>query len=161
MSKTGTNLIVTGTTDKTQLNNLVSNLSKRYSESYYAIKLFGHPLWDRYDFSNFPTFPELNPIISTESNLKTWTTAVKNFRTSYFTKFGVNPSDQSYKGYDAAMYFGGLLHRYGPERLKEGIMKETYTGIFNTYKFRHNAAWGYANESVSFKEYRNGGFQLK
>ena len=161
LSTTGTNLIVTGTTDKTQLNNLVSTLSKKYTESYYAIKLYGHPLWDRYDFSNYPTFGSLNPIISTESNLKTWTTAVKNLNTSYFTKYGVNPSDQSYKGYDAATYFGGLLYKYGPEKIKEGLMKESFSGIYNTYQFKHNEVWGYANEFVSFKEYRNGGFQLK
>ncbi len=161
LSTTGTNLIVTGTTDKTHLNNLVGALSKKYTESYNAIKLFGHPLWDRYDFSNFKTFAELNPIISTESNLKSWTTTVKTFNTAYFSKFGVNPSDQSYKGYDAAIFFGNLLHKYGPEKMKEGLLVEKFTGIYNTYQFRYNESWGYANEHVSFKEYRNGGFQLK
>ena len=158
---TGTNLIVTGTTDKTHLSNLVSSLSKKYTETYNAIKLFGHPLWDRYDFSNYKTFSELNPIISTESNLKSWTTAVKTFKSNYSSKYGVDPSDQSYKGYDAAIYFGGLLHKYGPEKIKEGLLAEKFTGIYNTYQFRYNEAWGYANEYVSFKEYRNGGFQLK
>ena len=161
LSLTGTNFVVSGTTDKTQLNALVSNLIKKYGENYYSIRLFGHPLWDRFDFSLYPTFSSLSPIISTESSLKNWTSAVKNFKDTYYNKYGVYPSDQSYKGYDVAVFFGGLLNKYGADNFKDKLTTETYQGIFNTYKFNYNESWGYTNESVSFKEFRSGSFQLQ
>jgi hypothetical protein len=158
---TGTNQIIAGTTDKTQLNNLISNLSRKFSESSVSIKLYGHPLWDRFDFSTFSSFAYLNPTITSESHLKTWTQNAKVFKDNYNKKFRVNPSDHSYKGYDAAIYFGSLLKKYGPEKMHDAIMKEPFTGIYSAYKFKHGDAWGYANETVSYKIFRSGSFQLQ
>ncbi|HLS38834.1 MAG TPA: hypothetical protein VK023_11250 [Sphingobacterium bovisgrunnientis] len=161
LSTTGTNLVVSGTTDKTQLNNLISNLSKKNSEEYNSIKLYGHPLWDRFDFSNHTNFYSLRPVITTESNLKSWTSTTRNFRDTYKAKFGIYPSDQSYKGYDVAVYFGSLINKYGVDNLRSNLTKEPYTGLFNTYKFDYNEKWGFTNEAVSYKEYLNGSFQLQ
>lgn len=161
LSNTGTNMVISGTTDKTQLNNLISNLSKKASESFYSIRLFGHPLWDRFDFSNHSYFYNLRPIISTESNLKNWTSGVRKFRETYKEKYGVFPSDQSYKGYDIAQYFGKMINKYGMENLKSKLETETYTGLYNTYKFEYNEKWGFTNEAVSFKEYIHGSFQIQ
>ncbi|SKB77397.1 ABC-type branched-chain amino acid transport system, substrate-binding protein [Sphingobacterium nematocida] len=161
LSLTGTNLIVTGTTDKLQLKTLLNNLTKKYTENAYAFHLFGHPLWDRYDFNMYSNFSDLNPTITSESNLKPWSNAVKAFKDKYYSLYGVNPSDQSYKGYDSALYFGGMINKYGVDRLKEKLTIEPYNGLFSSYKFRHNETWGYANESVSFRSYRSGSFQLQ
>ena len=161
LSLTGSNLVVSGTTDKTNLNNLISNLSKKYSESFNAIKLYGHPLWDRFDFSIHSNFYNLHPIITTESNYKAWTSKARNFRDLYKEKFGIMPSDQSYKGYDVAVYFGSLINKYGVDNLKSKLVSEPFTGIYNTYKFEYHENWGYTNEAVSFKEYLHGAFQLQ
>ena len=161
LSLTGSNLIVSGTTDKTNLNNLISNLSKKNAEAFYAIKLYGHPLWDRYDFSTHPNFYNLRPIITTESNYKSWSSTARNFREVYKQKFGVFPSDQSYKGYDVAVYFGRLIDKYGADNLKSKLSEESYNGLFNTYKFIYNDNWGFTNEAVSYKEYMHGAFQLQ
>ncbi|MBD1428418.1 ABC transporter substrate-binding protein [Sphingobacterium litopenaei] len=161
LSQTGSNLVVSGTTDKTQLNNLISNLSRKNAESFYSIKLYGHPLWDRFDFSNHSNFYSLHPIITTESNFKAWTNTARNFRESYRQKFGVLPSDQSYKGYDVAVYFGKLIDRYGVNNLKSKLTGESYNGLFNTYKFEYHDNWGFTNEAVNYKEYMHGTFQLQ
>ncbi len=157
----GINYVIAGTTDKTQLNSLIDNLTSKYLENFYAINLFGHPLWDRYDFSSYADFANLNPLITSESNLRTWSAAVKSFREDYNSSFGVKPSDASYKGYDAAIYFGGLVNKYGAGNIADKLTKEPFTGIFSAYKFKHNDTWGFANESVFFKIYRNGSFQLQ
>src|SRR5690606_41577468 len=88
LTQAGNNIIISGTTDKTSLNNLISALSKKKSE-YYSIRLFGHPLRDRFDFSNHPSFSDLNPTISTESNLKRWTNELRQFREQYRHQYGV------------------------------------------------------------------------
>ncbi|MCA5004880.1 type 1 periplasmic-binding domain-containing protein [Sphingobacterium bovistauri] len=161
LSSTGSNLIVSGTTDKTQLNSMINNLSKKNIESGVSIKLYGHPLWDRFDFSNHPNFYSLQPVITTESSFKSWSSKAKIFKDSYRQKFGISPSEQSYKGYDVAVYFGTLINKYGIDNLKSKLESESFIGIYNTYNFVYNDSWGFTNESVSYKEYMHGGFQLQ
>ncbi|MFD2966180.1 ABC transporter substrate-binding protein [Sphingobacterium bambusae] len=156
---TGANLIVTGTTDKFQLRTLLNNLDAKSNESFYSVNLYGHPLWDRIDFSMYENFANYNPVISAESHLKSWTTGVKQFKDSYYTLYGVNPSDYSYKGYDAAKFFGGLLAKYGV-KYPEHITKESFDGLFSGYQFEQSEGAGFVNHAVTHKLYRGSSFQL-
>ena len=161
LSTTGFTHIVAGTTDKLQLKTLVNDLNSKAKEGVYNFQLYGHPLWDRFDWTVYPDFADLKPKISSESILKDNLTAVKKFKEAYNTKYGVQPSDHSYKGYDCAMYFGSLLAKYGQEQLKDNLVKETYEGLYSRYKFTYNETWGYVNEAVAIRNYRYGSFQLQ
>lgn len=161
LSSTGNNIIVTGTTDKFQIKTLLSNLENKATESYYTFKLFGHPLWARYDFDVYTNFSNYIPTITSESHLKPWHNKVKEFKTKYFEQYGVNPSDNSYKGYDAATYFGGLINKYNTGNIQEHLLVENFTGIFSSYKFKYNAAWGYGNEAVTFQVYDGKSFSQR
>ncbi|WP_437919757.1 ABC transporter substrate-binding protein [Sphingobacterium sp. LRF_L2] len=155
----GTNILVVGSTDKYQLRTLLSNLDRKSTEGFYSFNLYGHPLWDRIDFSIYDNFSNYNPVITSESHLKTWTTTVKQFKDAYYTLYGVNPSDYSYKGYDAARYFGGLLSKYGNSYAKH-ILTENFDGIFSSYSFDQDPNSGYVNKNVSYKIYKGTSFQL-
>ncbi|MBD1421485.1 hypothetical protein H8B21_07890 [Sphingobacterium chuzhouense] len=159
ISLTGTNLIVAGTTDKFQLRSFVSNLEAKSSEEFYMFRVYGHPLWDRIDFSIYERFGDFRPVITSESHLKSWTRGTKEFKDKYYSLYSVNPSDYSYKGYDAARYFGNLLAKYG-DNYSEHITKEKFEGLFSTYAFDYNEAWGFVNNTVSFKSYQGSSFQL-
>jgi len=160
ISLTGTNLVVAGTTDRFQLRSFVSNLEIKSSEEFYMFRVYGHPLWDRIDFSIYERFGDFQPVITTESHMKTWTRGAKEFKDHYYSLYGVNPSDYSYKGYDAARYFGNLLAKYGDD-YPAYITKEKFEGLFSTYSFDYNESWGFANSAVSFKSYQGSSFQLK
>lgn len=159
ISLTGTNLVVAGTTDKFQLRSFVSNLETKSSEEFYTFRVYGHPLWDRIDFSIYERFSDFRPVITSESHLKTWGGGAKEFKDKYYSLYSVDPSDYSYKGYDAARYFGNLLAKYG-ESYPEHITKEKFEGLFSTYEFDYNEAWGFANNALSFKSYQGSSFQL-
>src|SRR5690606_4979558 len=159
ISLTGTNLIVAGTTDRFQLRSLVSNLEAKSSEEFYMYHLYGHPLWDRIDFTIYERFGEFRPVITTKSHLKTAARCMNDFKDKYYALYSVNPSEYSYKGYDAARYFGNLLAKYG-DNYSEHITKEKFEGLFSTYSFDYNEAWGFVNNAVSFKSYQGSSFQL-
>ncbi|PRD56434.1 hypothetical protein C5749_04070 [Sphingobacterium gobiense] len=159
ISLTGTNLIVAGTTDRFQLRSFVSNLEAKSSQEYYVFRVYGHPLWERIDFSIYERFGDFRPIITAESHLKTWTREAKEFKENYYSLYGVSPSDHSYKGYDAARYFGNLLAKYG-DNYPEHITKEKFEGLFSAYMFDYNESWGFVNKAVSFKSYQGSSFQL-
>lgn len=159
LSTTGANLIVAGTTDKFQLRTFLDDLEKKAAENFYTFKLFGHPLWDRIDFSMYSNFASYNPTITSEGHLKLWSSDAKKIKEKYYSIYGVNPSDLSFKGYDAAKYFGKLLAKYGTEHATK-VVDETYKGIFSSYKFEFNENEGFVNQSVSFKTYSGSGFEL-
>lgn len=161
LSTTGSTHVIAGTTDKLQIRTLINNLTNKVEEGVYSFQLYGHPLWDRYDWSIYPAFARLSPKITSESTLKAWTGAVKNFQQQYQDKYGVQPSDHSYKGYDCARYFAELLKKYDRDTIKEHLVDETYEGMYSNYKFKHNDTWGYSNESVAVRVYRSGDFQLQ
>ncbi len=152
-----TSFVVCGTTEKNQLRSLVTALDAKVRDGF-AIKLYGHPLWDRFDFSPYSNFYRMDPTISAESHLKVWSSEVQNFQRNYKTQFKVDPSDYAYKGYDAGRYFTTILNKYGTA-YADKLQNETYNGIFSNYQFRYNPQWGYVNEGVSIKTYRNGSFQ--
>lgn len=152
-----THHIVTGTTDRTQLRILLDNMNNSYVNENYTFRLYGHPLWDRLDFSSFSNFSNFNPVITSESNFRSLSSKVRNFQQKYKHRFGVDPSDHSYKGYDAGAYFGSLLLKYG-EDYANHVQEEVYEGIYNTYKFNRNERWGFVNFGLSIKAYRAGSF---
>ncbi|WP_099367141.1 ABC transporter substrate-binding protein [Sphingobacterium sp. 1.A.4] len=157
MPDVGYAFVVCGTTERTQLRSFVSTLDNLVS-SGNSIKLFGHPLWERIDFSPYDNFYRMDPTITSESHLKVWSSEVQNFQRNYKTQFKVDPSDYAYKGYDAGRFFTTMLNKYGQD-YAEKIVDEKYNGIFSNYQFSYNPQWGYVNQSVNFRTYRNGSFQ--
>ena len=153
----GTAFIVSGTTEKTQLRSLISALDDKVSDGF-MIRLFGHPLWDRIDFSPYSNFYRMDPTISSESHLRAWNTDAQTFVRNYKALYKVDPSDYSYKGYDAGRYFSALLNKYGADYSNK-LLEEKYQGLFNKYEFTYNPQWGYVNQGVKLKTYRNGSFQ--
>ncbi len=156
---TGKNLLVIGTTDKFQLRVFLNNLDSKMVENNYSFHIYGHPLWDRIDFSAYGNFASYSPVISVESHMKPTSSEAVAFKDLYYSLYGVNPSDHSYKGYDAARYFGSLLAKYG-ENYAKHITDETFDGLFSSYRFEYNSAYGYVNSLVSYKVYRGSSFQL-
>jgi len=154
----GKNLVVAGTTDKLQLRILLSNLRNKKIQSSHVFRLYGHPLWNRIDFAGYPGFPDYSPVISAESHLNPEDPKVKEFKESYYWIYGVPPSNHSYKGYDAARYFGHLLAKHGNKHA-ENITNERFKGLFSSYKFEHSSTYGYVNQAVSYKVYKGSSFQ--
>lgn len=157
---TGKNHVITGTTDRNQLKGLLENLDDRYTNDNFMFQLYGHPLWSRFDFSVYANFRYFNPIITAESHLNPGARAVRNFHTQYQESFGIAPSDHAYKGYDAGVYFGKLLDKYG-EDYPDHITEEVFEGLFSNYKFNHDDRWGYVNFGVNIKTYRSNSFEVR
>src|SRR5690606_2016676 len=104
-------------------------------------------------------FSDVQPVITRESHLKRWEKGGKEFKDKYNTLYGVQPSDHSYKGYDAARYFGNLLAKYG-DNYRDCIIKDEPEGLFSIYAFDYDQGWGFVNQAVSFKSYQGASFQL-
>ncbi|MCL7986749.1 hypothetical protein M8998_02225 [Sphingobacterium sp. lm-10] len=152
--------IISGTTDRNQLKAMLNVMDERSLSDNMEFRLYGHPLWSRVDFSSYSNFTFYRPVITSESHLNPLSNATRSFQSAYKNAYGIEPSDHAYKGFDSGTYFGNLLQKYGND-YAEYINKETFDGLYSSYKFNRNDRWGYVNFGVSLMEYRFGKFQAR
>jgi hypothetical protein len=119
----------------------------------YAISLFGHPLWVK---QNYPTdkLQELNTIISSSYKIDYKSNAVVNFIKKYRYKFGFEPGEYAFKGFDEGYYFGKLIATHGEDYLSF-LTKEKYKGLHNNFSFIYDDKLGYINTSLMLLKYKN------
>ncbi|PWS26722.1 amino acid ABC transporter substrate-binding protein [Pedobacter yonginense] len=119
----------------------------------YNINLFGHPNWVK---QNYPTdkLQGMNTIISSSFKVDYRTPAVVSFIKKYRAKYGFEPGEFAFKGFDVGYYFGKLLSNYGEDYLNY-ITKEKYKGLQNSFSFIHDEKLGYINTSLMLLRYKN------
>jgi len=119
----------------------------------YGINLFGHPNWVK---QNYPAdkLQDLNTIISSSYKIDYKSSAVVTFIKKYRYKYGFEPGEYAFKGFDVGYYFGKLLVNYG-EDYKDYIVKERYKGLHNSFSFIHDEKLGYINTSLMLLKYKN------
>ncbi|WP_316847609.1 amino acid ABC transporter substrate-binding protein [Pedobacter psychrodurus] len=119
----------------------------------YGINLFGHPNWVK---QNYPTdkLQDLNTIISSSYKIDYKSGNVVTFIKKYRYKYGFEPGEYAFKGFDIGYYFGKLLVTYG-EDYKDYIVKEKYKGLHNNFSFIHDEKLGYINTSLMLLKFKN------
>jgi hypothetical protein len=119
----------------------------------YNINLFGHPNWVK---QNYPTdkLQDLNTIISSSYKIDYKNSAVVTFIKKYRYKYGFEPGEYAFKGFDVGYYFGKLLVTYG-EDYKDYIVKDKYKGLHNNFSFIHDEKLGYINTSLMLLKFKN------
>lgn len=119
----------------------------------FNINLYGHPNWVK---QNYPTdkLQALNTIISSSYKIDYKNTTVINFIKKYRSRFGFEPGEYAYKGFDIGFYFGKLLSVYGEDYL-DHIVKDKYKGLHNNFVFIHDEKLGYINTSLMLLKYKN------
>jgi hypothetical protein len=119
----------------------------------YNINLFGHPNWVKQTYT-VEKLQNLNTIISTSFKVNYKNSTTINFIKKYRAKYGFEPSEYAFKGYDIGYYFGNLLAKYGTG-YRSYITKEKYTGLHNSFNFIYNDQFGYINTHVTLLKYKN------
>lgn len=152
------NHVVCGSTDNFVINMVLSTLEDQFAKENKDIQLYGHPNWSKVNFHAYDFFASFNPIITSDSHLDEDASKARAFARQYKETYGIEPSEISYKGYDAALYFGDLIKKYGKD-IEEKLLKNNYKGIYSDYSFNYNQSWGYENTYVNYLQYRNGSFK--
>jgi predicted RND superfamily exporter protein len=119
----------------------------------YNIQLFGHPNWVK---QNYPAdkLENLNTIVSSSYKIDYKSAAVISFIKRYRSRYGFEPGEYAFKGFDIAYYFGKLISTYG-EDYRDYLTKEKYKGLHNSFSFIHDEKFGYINTSLMLLRYKN------
>ncbi|MDM1293134.1 amino acid ABC transporter substrate-binding protein [Sphingobacterium sp. N143] len=158
--QTGSNHIVCGTANKNLVKELLDDMDERFLSGSHQFKLYGHPNFSKLSFENFQNM-DFYGLTITSSNLVNESDGdTKKFITQYKTQYQVDPSEFSYKGYDAAIYFGRLIHKYGVDYVSR-MTKDKFSGLNSDYQFEFYPKWGYANRALGIMVYHNKRFERK
>lgn len=152
------NLVLITSSDRIFLLPTIDRLYKLRNEKY-KIEVFGHPNWIKAKFFNPEKMQALNTRISSSYYVNYKAENVKSFIARYRAEYGFEPSEYSFKGFDIAYYFGGMLEKYGkdyPDHLDDNI----YRGLHNNFRFIKDPALGYRNTELMILKYQNFELQL-
>lgn len=145
------NVVVTGFTNRYAILPLLEKLATLHTEGGYNIQLYGHPNWAKTALAN-GFLHQLRTRITSSYYIDERAANVRGFLDQYRSTYRIAPSEFAFKGYDAGVYFGSLLNRYGKD-YRQYITKEKYQGLHNTFVMEHNPAWGYVNTHIMILEF--------
>ncbi|SDG95522.1 hypothetical protein SAMN05421827_113125 [Pedobacter terrae] len=119
----------------------------------YNISLFGHPNWVK---QNYPVdkLQDMNTIISSSYKIDYKNSNVITFIKKYRYRYGFEPGEYAFKGFDIGYYFGRLLVTHG-EDYRDYIVKDKYKGLHNNFSFIRDEKLGYINTSLMLLKYKN------
>ena len=92
------------------------------------------PQWADFDQIDPEFFQELNVHVSSAFYVNPNDERVKQFKQRFFDTNGTIPRDEAYLGYDAMLYFGKMLHKYGRE-FPKSIDREPFDVLHGRYEF--------------------------
>lgn len=119
----------------------------------FLIQLYGHPNWSKLNLS-VEKLQGLNTLITSSYYVNYKRSAVNQFIKLYRAKYGFEPSEYSFKGFDTGYYFGALIAKYGKNYLKH-LPKEKYIGLHNDFTFVEDENYGFINTHVILLQYKN------
>ncbi|MGB0861612.1 MAG: ABC transporter substrate-binding protein [Saprospiraceae bacterium] len=119
LSKADTNIVVIPSTNTGFVKSMLRELS--LLRRTYPIVVFGLPRWASESFNRSldPDYlQKLHVHVSSSTYINRSNPNIQSFKLDYFNEYGLAPSDESYKGYDLALYFGRMLKEHGTDLLK-------------------------------------------
>jgi ABC-type branched-subunit amino acid transport system substrate-binding protein len=143
---TGTNHVISGTANKNLVKGLLDAMDERFLNPGNQFKLYGHPNMAKLSFENFENMDFYGLTITSSNLVNEDDSDTRKFIGNYKSAYKVDPSEFSYKGYDAALYFGRLIHKYGVDYVSR-MTQDKFSGLNSDYKFEFYPKWGYANRA--------------
>jgi len=157
---TRSNHIVSGTANKNLVKALLDKMDERFLNPGNQFKLYGHPNMAKLSYENFENMDFYGLTITSSNLVNESDSDTRKFIGNYKSAYKVDPSEFSYKGYDAALYFGRLIHKYGVDYVSR-MTQDKFSGLNSDYKFEFYPKWGYANRALGMMVYHNKKFERK
>jgi len=111
------------------------------------------PRWMKYERVSYEYFENLKVHISSANYADREDFNVKDFRKTFYNRYGAIPTERAFAGYDMVKYFGKQLKKNGMN-FKDRIEMEPYSGLSTKYSFENNiSAANAARENYSKVNY--------
>ena len=111
LSKTDTNVVIIPSTNPNFVKSMLRDLS--LIRRTYPMVVFGLPAWASERFAKIEPdyFEKLHVHITTSTYINAQDPNIQTFKVDFYNEYGMPPSNEAYKGYDLALYFGRMLKK--------------------------------------------------
>ena len=100
-----------------------------------SIVVYGQPRWKDFTQISYQYYETMNIHITSEAYLNPDSYEVQTFKEEFYSKYGMPPTTEAFKGYDATLYFGRLLKEFGTG-FKFKIDQNPYEGLHTNYNIQ-------------------------
>ena len=101
------------------------------------VVVYGMPRWMEYERISYDYFENLKVHLSSANYADKENFEVKDFRKTFYERYGAIPTEKAFAGYDMIKYFGMQLKKSGM-KFKDKIEMEPYNGLSTKYSFENN-----------------------
>ena len=137
---------------------------------YQRVVVYGMPQWMTYERIDFDYYEKLNVHISSAVFVDGFDADIRQFKRSFYDRFGAVPTPEAYLGYDITRYFGRMINEYGTrfQYLISGDQQEMLHTKFDFHSVVIPSASSaevpiiqrWENRYVNILQFRNYRFQL-
>lgn len=102
--------------------------------NFTHVVVYGMPQWMNFERVDYGHYEKLKVHVSSSSFTDLLSSEVRQFRQQFFDQYGTVPAPEAFLGYDATLYFGRMLHKYGT-KFQYHIEKEQANGLHTRFDF--------------------------
>ncbi len=136
LSKTKNNVIFISSSNEDMVSSLLGELKEHVAEK--TITVAGLPTWQYFETIDQNLMDKCNVYIFSSGFIQYGSYSVENFRKYYRETFNGEPSEFAFQGYDAMLFAGKNLMKFGKKFITTG-KTISVDGIFSEYKIESAA----------------------
>lgn len=106
--------VVPSWSNQTFIYSLLRQLLNKQAEGEDVL-VYAMSMWLEFEQIDFEYYEKLKLHVSSASYINHADERIKQFKEKYFQAYGTVPAEESYWGYDAMLYFGKMLAKYGKD----------------------------------------------
>ncbi len=154
------NIVVIPSNDQPLVEHYITELN--ILKKQFNIRVVGYPKWQRFNSLELDLFYDLNLTLISPYFIDYNIEAIENFASNFRDKFGCEPNDFSFRGYDAMLFFSKMAGKYGKSFLL-GLNTLSVELLQSKYQFKKvGENGGYENRGFFLINYnKNYSIQCK
>lgn len=152
LSATRHNILVIPTHNEQVANNILYQMKD--TSMYRNLTCFGFQQWLDFKNADIELWQSRNVIFATTFYIDYANPATRKFIETYREKYGTEPSEAAYKGYDQGLLFIGKRVKKGKDFM-EKIADSTFHSIHTPYQFVKQKSGAYHNNILNFIHFQN------
>ena len=136
LSKNKNNVIFISSSNEDMISTILGELKEHVLEK--TITVAGLPTWQYFETIDQNLMDKCNVYIFSSGFIQYGNSTVENFRKYYRETFSGEPSEFAFQGYDAMLFAGKNLMKYGKKFISTGKTMSV-AGIFSEYEIEVDA----------------------
>lgn len=121
------------------------------------VEIYGMPQWREFENIEADDFENLHVHLSAARFARLSMPETDEFRQAFFNETGTIPTDDAFNGYDATLFLGRILKKYG-SHFPEKLASASSRGLASKFEFRKIGAT--SDRADQFDYWENGGVQI-